>query len=347
MATFRKRGSRWQAIIRRSGMPPLSKTFATKSDASRWARQTEQEADIGYLREDVRVLAKITLRELLVRYRDEITPRKRGGDVETVVLNALVRRSICTYSLDQLAPKHLAEYRDKRREEVGPATVNKDLALIQHAIKIGQQEWGIPIIQNPVTRIRKLVRPQGRERRLQGSEFDILIAAAKKCRSKYMEPVIRLAVETGMRRNELLKLTWAHLNLATRTAHLPLTKNGFSRTIPLTPEAIRVLDELPRNDPRVIPLSSEAAKLSWQRLAKRAGMVDLHFHDLRHEATSRFFELGLSVPEVALITGHRDGRMLFRYTHLRPEAVALKLSQLTSSINLQAHLQKPPDLPFA
>lgn len=339
MATFRKRGTKWQAVVRRKGLPPLTKTFPTKADASLWARQIEHQADTGCLREDPRILAQITLGDLLRRYKDEITPRKRGRDPETAVLLALLRRPICAYTLEQLSAKHVAEYRDQRRMEVGPATVNKDLGLIQHAIKIGQQEWGLPIPSNPVTMVRKLVRPPGRDRRLKDGEFEALIAASKTCRNRLIEPVIRLAVETAMRRSELLNLQWQHIDFQARTAHLPLTKNGLSRTIPLTPEAIRILRvrELvrPRNEVLALPMSPEAVKLSWQRIVKKAGIVDLRFHDLRHEATSRFFEMGLNVPEVALITGHRDGRMLFRYTHLKAENVAMKLSQLAHSEKFQ------------
>ncbi|MBX3446749.1 MAG: site-specific integrase [Parvibaculaceae bacterium] len=346
MATFRKRGSTWQVVVRRKGLPPLSKSFPTKADASLWARQLEHQADTGCLRDDPRILAQMTLGDLLRRYKDEITPRKRGRDPETAVLVALLRRPICAYTLEQLSAKHLAAYRDVRREEVGPATVNKDLNLIQHAIKIGQQEWGLPIPHNPVTMVRKLVRPPGRDRRLREGEFDALIAAARTCRNRLIEPVIRLAVETAMRRSELLSLRWSHIDLAARTAHLPMTKNGFSRTVPLTPEAIRILRELARHEDLVLPMSAEAVKLSWQRIVKKAGLVDLRFHDLRHEATSRFFEMGLNVPEVALITGHRDGRMLFRYTHLKAENVAMKLDPEFSARNFSERRKAPSPGPL-
>src|SRR5690606_36470312 len=116
---------------------------------------------------------------------------------------------------------------------------------------------------------------------------------------------------------------------------IPITKNGHARTIPMSSEAIAVLNEMRdcmedereegRSEEYVFPFSDNAAKLAWQRLTKRAKIEDLHFHDLRHEAISRFFERGLSVPEVALISGHRDFRMLFRYTHLKPEELAKKM----------------------
>ena len=129
-----------------------------------------------------------------------------------------------------------------------------------------------------------------------------------------------------MRRGELVNILWEDIDFARRTLHIPHTKNGHPRTIPLSPRAIDILRQLHgSNEARVFPMSPNAVRLAWQRLTKRAGIEDLHFHDLRHEAISRFFEMGLSVPEVALISGHRDYRMLFRYTHLRAEDVAAKL----------------------
>jgi integrase len=144
-----------------------------------------------------------------------------------------------------------------------------------------------------------------------------------------MLPLVRFAVESGMRRSEILNAKWENVNWEANTLHIPVTKNGHARTIPLTTRAREILMEvhqMRRNEANIFPLSFEAVKLAWVRLTKRAGIEDLHFHDLRHEAISRFFERGLSVPEVALISGHKDPRMLFRYTHLKAEDVARKLN---------------------
>ena len=108
--------------------------------------------------------------------------------------------------------------------------------------------------------------------------------------------------------------------------HIPVTKNGHPRTIPLTPKAVEIIESQRGVDlERVFPITSNAVKLVWHRLIGRSGVKDLHFHDLRHEAISRFFERGLSVSEVALISGHRDYRMLFRYTHLGAGDIVGKL----------------------
>ena len=128
-----------------------------------------------------------------------------------------------------------------------------------------------------------------------------------------------------MRRSELLAMEWVDLNLGARTIRLTKTKNGHPRTVPLSSIAVRLLMDVPRTEARVFPITANAFRLAWERVRRRAGVAGLRFHDLRHEAVSRFFEKGLTMPEVAAISGHRDPRMLMRYTHPRPEAIADKL----------------------
>jgi integrase len=132
-----------------------------------------------------------------------------------------------------------------------------------------------------------------------------------------------------MRRGELLSIRWKDVDMSAPTIRILRTKNGHPRTIPLTPKAVEILASMARTEERVFPVTPNAVRLAWERLRRRAGLEDLRLHDLRHEAVSRFFEYGLTVPEVALISGHRDPRMLSRYTHLRPEKVAEKLAKAT------------------
>ena len=158
-------------------------------------------------------------------------------------------------------------------------------------------------------------------------EYDRLHGAAEGLRNPLIWPIIDIAVETAMRRSEILSLTWENVDIQNGTCHLPMTKNGSPRTVPLTSKARQIVKSCFQNSELVFPVSSNAVRLSWDRLRARAGINDLRFHDLRHEAISRFFERGLSIAEVALISGHKDPRMLFRYTHLRAEDVAKKLQK--------------------
>jgi integrase len=161
--------------------------------------------------------------------------------------------------------------------------------------------------------------------RLRHGEWNKLAKELGRCRNPLILPLVRLALATGMRRSELLSLTWSQVDFQRGIIALLKTKNGYPRQVPLTEEAIDVLWGLGRNGERLFPLSCNAVRMAWQRARNRAGLTGFRFHDLRHEAISRFFEMGLSLPEVSMISGHRDPRQLLRYTHLEAAKIAEKL----------------------
>lgn len=326
MATIRKRGKKWQVQVRRRGFGCLSRSFPKKADALRWARDIEGQADRNGLAPDAKTLRRLTVRDIIERYRDTVVTQKRGKEVETTVLNAFLRQRVAHKVLADVTATDFSAYRDQRLKSVQGATIRRELGLLQHAFEIARREWGIPLAENPLTKVKKPQPNRARERRLDHNEAERLLAAFNACRNKLIGPLIRLAIETGMRRGELLNLCWSDMDLEQRTLHIPHTKNGYPRTIPLSRNAVEIIEGLRGLDSeRAFPTSANAVRLAWKRLTKRAGITDLHFHDLRHEAISRFFEKGLSVAEVALISGHRDFRQLFRYTHLRAEDLVRKL----------------------
>ena len=329
MATIRQRKGKWQVQVRRQDQPTNSRTFILKADAQRWAKQAEAEADRRRTGNDPSILRKVTLGDVLRRFRDEVCPQRRSVAFENAIINAFLRNDLATRKLDRVTPEGFAAYRDERLKRIKPATINRELGLIQRILEVARQEWGIPLVENPVKAIRKAKADNARDRRLRSGEWDSLLKATEATRNRYLEPLVKLALATGMRRGELLNARWADVHWKDSTLLIPQTKNGEPRTIPLTDEAKHIIGGLGMihhaND-KIVPISAEAAKLGWKRLARRAAITDLHFHDLRHEAISRFFELGLTVPEVALISGHKDPRMLFRYTHLKAETVARKLN---------------------
>ena len=186
------------------------------------------------------------------------------------------------------------------------------------------------IKQNPLDKVRFPAPSKPRDRRLKAGELDVLLVAANESGSAYMPALILLAVETGMRAGEMLKLRWSDWNKEEAILHLIDTKNGRDRFVPLTPLANQVISSLDQKTDNILPTNYEAVKSAWQRLRKRTGISDLRFHDLRHEATSRFFEMGLTVPEVASITGHQTPTMLLRYAHADVQRLKRKLSTVTS-----------------
>ena len=236
--------------------------------------------------------------ELLTRYRAEISPTKRSAVSEQARIDAIIRRAICHKTLARLTSGDLATYREERLKTVAPASVVRELNTISHAIEIATREWGLWLPRNPVKQVRRPALPRGRTRRLEKGEEARLLAACDLGRTPLLKPLLVLAIETGMRRGEMLDLRWKHIDRDLRIAHLPLTKNGESRDVPLSIRATAVLSELTGhidNDPdRVFPMSGNAVRLAFERLRNRAGMPDLHFHDLRHEAISRLFEKGLN-----------------------------------------------------
>jgi integrase len=325
MATIRKLRGRWQAMIRRKGMVPRCKSFDIKTDAERWARSLEAEVDRAGFLPDTRTAETLTLGALLERYVKEITPSKRSARTEAARIKALLRRPLCHRTLALLSSSDLARYRDERIKEVAPATVIRELNTISHAIDTARREWSVYLPQNPCQLVRRPSAPRGRDRRLKDGEEQRLLAAADAGRNPFMRPLIILAIETAMRRSELLGMRWRDVDLDKRLVHLPLTKNGESRDVPLSTLAIAVLNELSRDQELVFPCSAGSVWQCWEHLRVRAGMRDLRFHDLRHEGVSRLFEKGLNVVEASAVSGHKELRMLARYAHLDVSQLAIKL----------------------
>ncbi len=322
MGSIRKRSGRYQAQVRRHGAQAVSRTFTTRKDALVWIRGLEARIDLG----DTSVAAPkaLTLGDLLARYCSEISPHKKGAAPEIRRLKRLLRDAVSKISLNNVSSHTLASFRDRRIAD-GVRAAQYDLALIRHCWNIAKKEWGIPLPANPVSDIRVPNGIKHRDRRLREGEFEKLQEAAKLSQNIYLWAMVRFAVSSAMRRSEILSLRWENVSMLERVAHLVDTKNGTARRVPLSSEAISVLEGLSQETDYVFDTTDTAIRLAWPRLTKRAGIQDLRFHDLRHEAVSRFFEQGLTSSEVAGISGHKDPRMLAKYTHIKMRHLLGKL----------------------
>ena len=343
MAYIRKRLDSWEVSINKKGFPRRSRTFSTKADAEKWARQVEGEMDLGTF-VSRKEAENTTLEEALDRYERE--HNKKGVRQYTSLVNHWKRSKLAKCSLASIQGKDIAEYRDKRLHgdeekgirSVGPQTVLHELGLISRLYNIAIKEWGMGGLLNPVTQIRKPKMPRARERRLFPGELDKIAEASE---SPLLADIVRFAVETAMRRNELSRMKWDDADLKKKVLLIPKTKNEEPRRIPLSPEALRILERIPRRlDGKVWGMRPDSITQAFIRAVARARadyekeceekgakpdpgfLVDLTFHDLRHEATSRFFEKGLNPMQVAAITGHKTLQMLKRYTHLKAEDLA-------------------------
>ena len=276
MATIEKRGQFWRVKIRRTGLPSQTRTFDNRTQAQQWARGVESEIDKGIV-VDRRVAQRLSLAEILERYRREVTPTKRGAADENLRLKAMAQRPFARIRMSALTSSQLAAYRDERLKVVSGATVNREFSVLSHAIDTARREWDVYLPTNPCTLVRRPPQGRPRDRRLQGDEEKRLLAACRGARNQWLVHFVTLAIETGMRRSELLGLLWDNVDLERRTALLPLTKNGDSRGVPLSSRAVEVLRALPPSaNGRVLgDLTREALKQSFNRAARRAGITAL------------------------------------------------------------------------
>ena len=198
-------------------------------------------------------------------------------------------------------------------------TIRIYLANISHLYNIARKEWGMVDLINPVELVRKPRLPQGRDRRLVGDEEARLLAACSDANPELAD-IVTFAVETAMRQGKILWLEWRHVHWLDHTVYLPDTKNGTSRVVPLSKRAEQVLQRQQQRatgkDGKVWKYTNDGMRANYTKAMKKAGIVGLTFHDLRHEATSRLCEKGIPVMTVQAITGHKSTQMMRRYTHI-------------------------------
>ena len=326
MASISLRGDRWQVRVRRKGHATETRSFATKQDAERWARSLEVAIDRGsYISPSD--ADNVSLGVLVERYLHEVTPTLKGAKEDSYRLKALMRHAMCKLRIRAVTPHRIAQFRDERLKSVGPGTVIRELAYLSAIINHARREWGINV-ENPISRVRKPSSPVGRDRVLSSAEESCLLEALRPVgrRSPWMLALVILALETGMRRGELLAMQWEDVSLSSRTVALHDTKNGEGRVVPLSSRAVEVMQALPRSiKGRVLPLAAPAASKAFERAVARAGVEDFRFHDLRHTAITRMASKLPNVIELAAVSGHKSLRMLQRYYHPRAEELAIKL----------------------
>ena len=325
MPTIRKKGEgQYHVQIRKRGYPTQTKTFTKEVDAKRWATIIESEMERGVFVS--RTEAEATLvKDVLQRFAAEILPTKRSEQSDKSRIKTLVE-AFGSYRLASLTSFQVAKFRDNRLQVVSPQSVIHEINLLNRVLKTASMDWGIALPGGlPTAQVRKPTKPRGRDRRVTQAEISRILETTE---SAELRTIVALAVETGMRRNELASLTWDETDLKKQTAHLPKTKTDVPRTVPLSKAAVKALKELGvKKEGRVFTLQAESMSQAFERACEphRANIIGARFHDLRHEATSRLFEKGLNVMEVAAITGHKTLDMLKRYTHLRAEDLAKKL----------------------
>lgn len=301
-----------------------------------------------------------TLRDALIRYINEVSVKKRSLANEKSLSKNWMRTAIANREIGAILSSDINRIRDAWLDEVKPSTVVRRLALLSHLYTIARKEWGLVTLANPVELVRRPTVQDGRTRRLYEriklrgvpvsecpmSELQWIINAT---RSKELPTIVLLAAETGMRRSEITGIRRENIDLVHGTVFLAMTKNGESRFVPLSPFAKQVLRLYVANKPmqgRIFSISPEAVTRAFIRACRKARknyellcarykrkpreeyFMDLRFHDLRHESTSRLATV-FEVHELAKVTGHKDTRMLLRYYHPHGRELAAKLNRST------------------
>lgn len=347
MATVTKTPSgTWKALIRKAGWPTTSKTFRIKRDADDWARRTEDEMVRGVFLQRA-PSERLTFNVAIDRYLKEVSvtksPATQKGEESR---SKLLKDYFGKYSLAAITSELVAGYRDQRLAAGKKNnSVRLELALLSSLFTVALKEWGIGLAYNPCTNIRKPSPGEGRDRRLSETEEARLIEAVSKYSNPMLGWIVRAALATCMRSNELVSLRRSQVDLQRRIVHLANTdtKSGDARTVPLSLEAKKVFEEALANPVRPIDCDlvffgepgmdgktrrPYAFNKIFGTIKKELGLADLHFHDLRHEAVSRLVEAGLSDQKVSAISGHKSMQMLKRYTHLRAEDLVEELDRL-------------------
>lgn len=305
----------------------VSKVFDTLDEARTW-RDLQRagssldidEKRIFEARANKRSARTFTIKQALERYEKEITPSKKGAAVELTRIGKAKKTKLASKSLYMATPNDILIFLD----EIGGQDNNKRkyASLISHLYRVAIKRWGMAV-ENPISgKIEMPSNGKPRDRRLNGDEANQLLRHL----SGEARRIFEFAIETAMRRGEILGLQWKDIDLNVPCALLKDSKNGEARTIPLSSHAIRIL-KVNRGvgEAKVFNTTERELRKNWEAARSAAGIPDIRFHDLRHEAASRLFEKGLNVMEAASVTGHKTLSMLKRYTHLNPTDIAKKL----------------------
>lgn len=326
MASITKRGERWRAQVKFDGNRE-TKTFVTKAAAKAWTIEREN----AMRQDDGIALAGQgkTFGDALIEYASKVSPKKRGAQWELVRLKLIGRHDIAKRKLVSVRQEHMTAWRDDRLKQVSPSSVARELNLISHVLTTAVKEWRW-IAASPLKGVGRPLQAPHRERRISEDELAAILAATGYQRdqlpvskSERIGVALLLAIETAMRAGELCGIRREHVRGS--VVHLPRTKNGTARDVPLSVEAERLLGQLLElGDDPLLGMTPTQLDALWRKARDRAGVVGLTFHDSRHEAITRLAKK-LDVLTLARIVGHRDIRMLQRYFNPTNDELVAKL----------------------
>ena len=301
----------------------VSKSFSTKTEAQRWSLRQEAEGKQAPAQ-------KMLVEDALKRLLDEhVNAGKSRGDIARV--KRLMLDPIAEVRIPEVSKDHLIRYRDARLQEVSEASVRREMNELRGLFRRCREEWGW-MTHNPFEGFAAPKSPESRKRRLTEDEIERVRQAfgvGYELRAESLANRVGLcflfAIETAMRSGEIVGLTWNHVHLDKRYVHIPITKNGDKRDVPLSTFAAEILQALPRDgDQPCFGMNDAQRDAIWRKYRDRAAVEDLHFHDTRAEGIWRLSKK-LDVLQLARVIGHRDIKSLLIYYRESATDMAAKL----------------------
>jgi integrase len=325
MATVRRRNGKYQVQVRINGYV-RSKTFPNHDLAKKWANKQEI---IAFTEPDERPrYVPRNFSEILDKYWIYAQKHHKGAPNEKIVINALQREHWVKKPLGELKRQDVIEYRDQRLAQVKPSTFKRQLNIIKSAARRAAEDWNWHVDNKIFENLRLPKQDERPISRISPLIEEALISAAAKSKSQLMRLMIEIAIDTGLRKGELLQLKEKDIDTLRRLVCVANTKNGKCRWVPLTERSATNFQELMGGgSSNLLPITTNASRIAFERIRAKAGYQWVRFHDLRHEAISRWFELGLTIPEIMQISGHSDSNVLMRYAHANNERLSKIISR--------------------
>jgi integrase len=324
MAHIRKRGKGWYVEIDKKGVCKHA-TFDSKTEAARWAAETEALIVAG---KDTSI-PDITFGQLLDKYSKEVSPKKRGSRWEEIRIELIKRDELAGVKLAALDERNFADWRDRRLESVSAASVRREWNILSAACSIALKEWKW-LERHPMKAVKRPAPPEARDRRISDREIETLLYTlgydgnTPSTITARVGAAFLFALETAMRAGEIAALTWDRVNLEKRYLTIQTGKTASAkRHVPLSTEAIRILNQM-GTEGSVFGLTTQQIDALFRKAKAKALIEDLHFHDSRAEAITRL-AARLDILTLARMVGHKDLKMLTIYYRESAEDIAKKL----------------------
>lgn len=331
--------------IRLKGFPVETASFERLTDAKRWGQATEAAMREGrYFKTSE--AKRHTVADMVDRYVRDVLPSKPKNSINTQRNLLWWKTQIGNYTLADITPAIIAQHRDAllnsnttRGTKRSPSTVIRYLAALSHAYTTAMKEWGW-VDDTPIRKVTKPTAPRGRVRFLDDDERQRLLSVCNQSKSKYLYAIVVLAISTGMRHGEIVGLRWPLVDLKRGRITLHDTKNGDSRSVPLTSHAleqVQTLSKVRRIDTDLLFPGHNVQKpidtrKPWYSALAKANIDNFRFHDLRHCTASYLAMNGASLTEIAAVLGHKTLSMVKRYSHISDNHTSDVVARMNNKI---------------